>query len=400
MSRVLGTPFHSRAELAASTPEWYRWGDYFVVDIYTDVKEELAAMRERVTVNEMSPLWKLRLSGPDSVELINAVITRDISGQEIDQIIYTPWCNQAGKVVGDGLLLREQEDSFVLVAGPNKDWFSSLSSGLDVDIEDITDTIGILALQGPRSRDVLEAASGRSFSDLAFSRSTLCELGASQVRVIRQGFTGELGYELWVEPKSGEDVWDSLFAVGGPSGLVPAGEYAIDVARVEAGLLIVGSDYKGAGFWSGVGPYPGDRQECSPGELNLGRFVDFSKEHFVGKQALVEERDAGGPSDRLLGLELTEDSISRLREIEFGPVLPRVSRNVYRLNAGAAAVGYVTSLTWGYSLGKVVGLAHVQSSAAIDGNEVSLVWPTKDGEKMLDARLTDLPFRKHVRAVA
>jgi aminomethyltransferase len=396
--RVMGTPFHSRTEAAMSTAEWYRWGDYFVVDVYTDVRQELAAMRERATVNEMSPLWKLSISGPDSLKLINDVVTRDNSGQEVGQIVYTPWCNQEGKVVGDGLILREEEDSFVLVAGPNEDWFKSFSDGLEVDVVDTTDESGILALQGPRSREILESATGTSFSDLAFSRSRICELGGVQVRVIRTGFTGELGYELWVEPDAAEGAWDALFKFGTSLGLVPAGEYAIDIARVEAGLLIIGSDYKGAGPWHGVDSYPDSRQECSPRELNLGRFVDFSKDHFVGRQALVDEETSGGPPYRLIGIELTESAVCKLLESEFGSVLPRVSRTVYQLNQGTQTVGYVTSLTWAYSLGKIIGLAHVQSVVADDGTEVSLVWPSSDEDQhLLDARLTELPFRKHLR---
>ena len=392
-----GTPFHSRTEAATSTAEWYRWGDYVVVDVYDGVRQELAAMREQATVNEMSPLWKLAITGADSLKLINDVVTRDISGQEVGQIIYTPWCNQEGKVVGDGLILREEEDSFILVAGPNDEWFRSFSSGLEVDVVDVTDAFGILAVQGPRSQDVLESSTGTSFSDLPFSRSRTCELGGVEVRVIRQGFTGELGYELWVEPDGAEDVWDALFEFGSPLGLVPAGEHAIDIARVEAGLLIIGSDYRGAGPWHGVDTYPDSRQECSPRELNLGRFVDFSKEHFVGKQALLDEEAGGGPRDRLVGLELTEDSVSKLTEVEFGSVLSRVSRFVYQLSQGAQAVGYVTSLTWAYSLGKIVGLAHVEASVANEGTEVSLVWPLDGQQHLLDAQIVGLPFRKHLR---
>ena len=143
--------------------------------------------------------------------------------------------------------------------------------------------------------------------------------------------------------------------------------------------------------------YPDSRQECSPRELNLGRFVDFSKEHFVGKQALLDEEAGGGPRDRLVGLELTEDSVSKLTEVEFGSVLSRVSRFVYQLSQGAQTVGYVTSLTWAHSLGKIVGLAHVEASVANEGTGVSLVWPLDGQQHLLDARLVGLPFRKHLR---
>jgi aminomethyltransferase len=284
-----------------------------------------------------------------------------------------------------------------LVAGPNEDWFRLFSNDLEVDVVDITGTFGILALQGPKSRDLLESATGGSLADLRFSRSRVCEIGGSEVRVIRQGFTGELGYELWVAPEVAENVWDALFESGAPFDLIPAGEYAIDVARVEAGLLIIGSDYKGAGIWHGVDSYPDNRQECSPGELNLGRFVDFSKEKFVGRQALIEEEAAGGPPDRLIGLELTDDSVRNLMEIEFGPALPKVSRNIYQLTKESEAVGYVTSLTWAYTLKTIVGLAHVDSSAAVEGNEVLLVWLSGDCEYELEGHLTELPFRRHLR---
>lgn len=397
----VGTPFHPRTSAACETPFWYSWPPYHVVDIYTDSRQELRAMREKATLNEMSPLSKIRVSGPDAAAFANRLITRDALAQEVGQVLYAPWCNEHGKVVGDGLVLRLDMNTYMFVAGPSGRWFRSNSAGLDVEIDDVSPHIGILALQGPRSRDVLERATGEDWSQLRFSRLRRTEIGGVEVDVIRQGFTGELGYELWVVADGAVPMWDALTEAGEPYGLRPAGEYAIDIARVEAGLLIIGADYVGAG------PDPfnvhfaeTDQRPSSPFELRLGRFVDFAKQDYVGRQALLDERARGGPPRRMVGLELDWRALVG-RQIERGVMMdlvPRVSREPLPVLDRGRGVGLATSVTWGPSVGKLIGFGHLEKRYAQPSTALSVRWTLGHEQITIDARVVDLPFRAHRRA--
>ena len=222
-----------------------------------------------------------------------------------------------------------------------------------------------------------------------------------EVDVIRQGFTGELGYELWVAADGAVAMWDALIEAGEPHGLRPAGEYAIDIARVEAGLLIIGSDYVGAG------PDPfavhfaeTDQRPSSPFELRLGRFVDFAKDDFVGKQALLEEQAAGGPPRRMVGLELDWRALVRL-QLERGvmmEMLPRVGRDPLPVMREDRGIGLATSVTWGPSVGKLIGFGHIEKAHKRSGTSLSVRWSIGDEHIVIDARVVDLPFRPHRRA--
>ena len=400
-SGPMGTPFHARTSAACETTCWFSWPPYHVVDIYTDFQQELRAMRTAATLNEMSPLSKIRVSGRDAPRLVHRLITRDAIAQQVGQVLYAPWCNQDGKVVGDGLVLRLDETTYMFVAGPSDQWFTSNAAGLDVQIEDISPTIGILALQGPRSRDVLEGASGEDWSQLPFSRLRRTEIGGVEVDVIRQGFTGELGYELWVAADGAVAMWDALVEAGEPHGLRPAGEYAIDIARVEAGLLIIGSDYMGAG------PDPfnvhfaeTDQRPSSPFELRLGRLVDFTKDDFVGKRPLLEEQAAGGPPRRMVGLELDWRALVNF-QLELGmmmEILPRVRTSPLPVMWNDRGIGLATSITWGPTVGKLIGLGHIEKAYEQSGTPLSVCLSMGDEQIMIDARVVDLPFRPHRRA--
>ena len=398
----VGTPFHSRTAAEVQTGAWFPWPPYITPDIYTDFREELAAMRTAATLNEMSPLSKIRITGPDAPLLADRIIPRDAISQAVGQILYSPWCNESGKVVADGLIFRFGENDYVFVAGPQEKWFSMNAGDLDVEIEDISPTIGILALQGPNSTAVLEAATGEDWGDLAFSRITKTRIGGVDVDVSRQGFTGETGYELWVGADDAVAMWDGLVAVGDPHGLRPAGEYAIDVARVEAGLLIIGADYVGAGP-DPTPSHPDDRSlmaPCSPFELRLGRLVDFEKEHFIGKQALLDEQAAGGPPLRMIGLSLDWQAMLR-HQIESGvlaDMFPRVHPIPFPVLQGADRVGYATSVTWSPTVGMLIGLGHIDTDLAKPGRQLSVLWSAAGEEVEVPAEVVSLPFRPYRRA--
>lgn len=397
----VGTPFHKRTAAAVETASWYPWPPYIVPDIYTDFREELAAMRTAATLNEMSPLSKTRIRGPDAARLANRLLPRNALTQDVGQILYSPWCNEEGKMVADGLVFRFGEEEYVFVAGPQEQWFTMNAGGLDVEVDDISPSIGILALQGPESTEVLEGATGQDWSSLGFSRMRKTDIGGASVDVSRQGFTGEVGYELWVSPEGACPMWDALMEAGGEYGLRPAGEYAIDIARVEAGLLIIGADYMGAG----PDPTPPvddvtQMRECSPFELRLGRFIDFDKPDFVGRQALMDEQAAGGAPRRMVGLSIDWRAMLeyQLERGEFVQMFPRVHDMPLPVIDSGERVGYATSVTWGPSVGMLIGLGHIDRASANLGAQLSVLWSANGQTVEIAAEVVRLPFRPHRRA--
>jgi len=355
-------------------------------------------------MGEMSPLSKCVISGPDASGFVDRLITRDASKLGVGQVVYTPWCTDEGKVVTDGLVFRIDEQAYRFTSDPSYDWFVSQAAGLDVSVDDVTDELGILALQGPYSRDVLEHATGRDWSDLDFSRMDRAEIDGVPVEVARQGFTGELGFEILTPYEGGDRVWDSIAAAGENMRIRPVGEYAIDVARVEAGLLIPGPDYANAGP-DPVGSHTISATEeeyiSSPFELGMGGLVDLNKEDFVGQQALIEEQAAGGPSRRLLGLDIDWRAIVALHlECDVPPnVSPRVRWEALAVYAGGARIGRASSVTWGPSVRKLIGFGHLDRRYAEPGATVSVEWPMPGGEfGQVNARIVTLPFLSHRRA--
>ncbi len=397
----VGTPFHSRSSAAVETSSWFPWPPYIVPDVYTDFNEELAAMRTAATLNEMSPLSKTRISGPDAPLLADRILTRNAVGQEVGQILYSPWCNEAGRMVADGLVFRFGEHEYVFVAGPQKQWFEMNAGEFDVEIADISASIGILALQGPLSTKVLEAATGQDWSDLRFSRMRETYIGGARVDVSRQGFTGEVGYELWVSPEGAGVMWDVLTEAGRRYALRPAGEYAIDIARVEAGLLIIGADYMGAG----PDPTPpvddvSQMRECSPSELRLGRFVDFDKPDFIGRQSLLDEQAAGGPPRRMVGLSIDWRAMleHQIERGELAEMFPRVHHTPLPVLDSGSRVGYATSVTWGPTVGMLIGLGHLDKESASSEAKLSVLWSANGQTVEIGATVANLPFNRHKRA--
>ena len=310
------TPFHRGTVGRMASTWWFGWGGYVVPDVYTDPVSELRAIRGGVSMNEMSPIPKIEVRGPDAAACVDYLITRDASRMEVGHAWYTPWCTHDGKVVADGIVFRFEPERFVFSGDRCETFFEKEAretAGFDVEIADVTDDHGILAMQGPRSRDVLEAVTGESWGSLRFSTFRAAEIDGVPVNVARQGFTGELGFELWVERPGGERVWEAVASAGAPFGIQPAGEYAIDIARVEAGLILISADYTGAGPdapSADTAPNPADF--VTPYELGLGHCVKLDKAtEFIGREALAAEHRRG-PSRRVVGLTFDVEGVVRL----------------------------------------------------------------------------------------
>ncbi len=390
----IGTPFHSRTAPLNQTTWWYGWNGYVIPDVYTDPIHELSAVREAAAVIDMSPLPKFELSGPDAPQVIDYLITRDATKLEVNQIYYTPLCDERGKLIADGLVFRIDETTYRLSLDNCYRWLSQQAQGYEVEVRDITADFGLLSLQGPKANAVLEAATGKDWSDLPFSRRRVVSIAGVEVDLARQGFTGERGYELWVRADDGPIVWESIWQAGQPFGLQAAGEYAIDMARVEAGLIVISADYTGAGPDPRCADVPVSEQNmASPFEMGLGRFVDFDGGDFIGKLVLREEYVQGVPR-QLTGLEIDWPQIvTAFTERGLPPdVSPRVSWDALEAVFEDRCIGRATSITWSPTIGKMIGFGCLEAPLNKTGTRLKICWPVADEKVQVAAAVVDLPF--------
>ena len=353
----VGTPFHPRTAPLNRKMQWREWSGYFASSVYADAHDiEYNAIREAAALIDVSPLYKYAVSGPDALRLVDRVITRDATKLAPGGVLYTPWCDEHGKVVDDGTIHRLDDGRYRWTAAdPQLRWLRQNSAGLDVTITEETEATAALALQGPLSRDVLEAATGESFADLRYFRRRASKIGKVKVDVSRTGYTGDLGYEVWIPTEGAVKVWDALIAAGKAYGIRPAGMLALDVVRLEAGLILLEVDYTSARH--AMNP----EQNFSPGEIGLGRLVDFDKGDFVGRLALEREVKAGGPARRLVGLQLDWYDIEGLYDAQGLPpaISPTVGRDPVPVFAGGRQVGRATSHGWSPILKQAIALASV-----------------------------------------
>ena len=386
----VGTAFHPRTSQLNTKMTWGEWAGYYAAAVYADFHDiEYNAIRESAGVIDASPLYKYLVSGADAQRLIDRVITRDATKLQVDQVFYTPWCDERGKVMDDGTVTRLDETTYrVTSADPCYRWFLLNAAGLDVQVDDVSETLAALALQGPRSREILEAATRSEWSDVKYFRRRRTEIGGIEVDVTRTGYTGDLGYELWIPSEAAVEVWDAVFEAGAAFGIRPAGIRALDVARVEAGLILIEVEYTSARHAMTA------EQEYSPFEIGLGRLVDFGGADFVGRRALLAEQRAGGPPRQLVGLEIDWSGIERLFANHDLPpaVSPMVSRDPTPLFKEGRQVGRATSTTWGPTLKKMIALASVERALEPPGTRVSVEWTVEGERGKVGATVVPLPF--------
>jgi aminomethyltransferase len=373
--------------------QWREWSGYFASSVYADHHDiEYNAIREAAALIDVSPLYKYLVHGADAPRLVDRVITRDATKLAVGAVFYTPWCDEDGKVVDDGTVHRLAETEYRWTAAdPQLRWLRMNSAGLDVQVDDVSEEVAALALQGPFSRAVLEAASGQSFDDLRYFRRRASRIGDVDIDVSRTGYTGDLGYELWVPADRAIEVWDRVMQAGTAYAIRPAGMVALDVVRLEAGLILLEVDYTSARH--AVIP----EQAYSPFEIGLGRLVAIDKPaDFVGRRALAAERKAGGPPRRLVGLELDWGDIEALYAAQgLPPTAPAiVSRSplpVYAEGAGRQ-IGRVTSSGWSPILKTAIALGSVPAAHAAVGTRVAVEWTVEARRGRVSGRVVELPF--------
>jgi aminomethyltransferase len=391
----VGTPFHPRTAPLNRKMQWREWSGYFTSSAYADAHDiEYNAIREAAALIDVSPLYKYRLTGRDATRLVDRVITRDATRIQVGQVVYTPWCDEHGKVIDDGTVHRVAESEYRWTAAdPQYRWLALNAAGLDVSIEDVSESVAALALQGPFSRAVLEAATGESFADFGYfrRRASSIRVGRRKVAidVSRTGYTGDLGYELWIPADDAPAAWDALMAAGDAWAIRPAGMLALDVARLEAGLILLEVDYVSARH--AMNP----EQHYSPFELGLGRLVSFDKEDYVGCRALRAEQARGGPARRLVGLVLDWYDIEGLYDAQGLPpaISPSVDRaDVPVFDAAGRQVGRATSRGWSPILKQAIALASVPPALERPGTRLGVEWTVEGRRGRVAAVVTGLPF--------
>lgn len=383
------TPFHPRTAPLNQPQNWRRWAGYAAAGQYEMTHErEYWAIRNAAALFDVSPLMKYLIEGPDAARLLDRVVTRNVQRMTIGQVVYTPWCDAEGKVLDDGTITRLDETTFRLTAAePNLRWLEMNAVGMDVSITDVSERLAALSLQGPKARVILNRCAEIPLDGLKYFRAMENAIAGVPLTISRTGYTGDLGYELWIPAESALPVWDAITAAGADFGLAPAGILALDVARVEAGLILLDADYTPA-HHALI-----EARKSSPFELGLGWAVNLEKPFFNGKPALAAEK-ARGPAWKLVGLEVDWVGMERLyREVGLPPqISPFTVRASLPVRVGKTQVGYASSSAWSPLLKKYIALAHLQRPYFEPGTAVLLEVTVEHQRKFAPARVVHLPF--------
>lgn len=393
----IGSAFHARTAPLAGSLSFRDWAGYYAVSAYeTHHDHEYNAIRNACAVIDISPLFKYLVHGPGATRLVNRIITRDAARLQAGQVWYTPWCDEDGTVIDDGTVTRLGEDAYRWTAAhPNYRWLVENAHGLDVAIDDISEQVAALALQGPMSRALLQAVSAAPIDHLKYFRATRTEIAGVPVDVSRTGYTGDLGYEIWMPWDRAIAVWDALAGAGSAFDLHAAGMLALDVARVEAGLLLIDVDFQSSR------KALIDSQKYTPAELGLGRLVDLQKPAFIGRRALLEEQRRGHRR-QIVGLELEWTAVEALYEAVGLPpaVAAQTSRVAVPVYSGRTQVGRATSTTWSTILKKMIALATVDRPHFAIHSRVEMEVTVDATRHRAPARVVPTPFFNPPRKVA
>jgi aminomethyltransferase len=374
---LLKTPFHERARALAQVDSFIPWAGYTTVDVFTTMEQEYFAIRNAATLYDLTPMVKYRVTGPDAVAYLNRLVTRDIAKLKADRVSYCVWCNDAGHLIDDGTIFRLGAGEYrICTAERQIDWLLDSAIGFDVEIEEITEQIAALAVQGPTSCAVLKALGLQGIEKLKPFEISYFTLQANPLTVSRTGFTGDLGYEVWMEPEAAEAVWDALMEAGRSRGIRAIGSQALNAARIEAGFLLPNVDFVSAEHTIRTG------RDRSPLELGLGWLVDFRKGHFTGRRALLNE-SIQGLRRQLVGLDIAGNK-------------PAHNALLYSDDSGRREIGSVTSAIWSPTCKRNIALAIVDAPHFHVGSTVwaeiylnrELVWE----RRMSRALVVERPF--------
>jgi aminomethyltransferase len=374
---LLRTPFHERARALSQLDSFIPWNGYTTVDVFSTVEHEYFAIRNASTLYDLSPMAKYRITGPDALRFMNRLVTRDLAKLKPNRVAYAVWCDDEGHLIDDGTVFRLGESEYRLCAQERQlDWLLDSAIGYDVEIADVTEAIAGLALQGPTSCAILKQLGLAGVERLKPFDIGSFALDGTALTLSRTGFTGDLGYEVWMDPRDAEPVWDRLMAAGHSRGLRPLGSRALNIARIEAGFLLPNVEFLSAERTLRVG------RERSPFELGLDWLVDFEKGHFTGRRALLAKQRASTPR-RLVGVDIDGNK-------------PAHNALVYSARSGRKQIGSVTSAIWSPTCKRNLAYALLDAPYVSVGTEVwveiyvnsELTWE----RRMRSARVVDKPF--------
>ncbi len=388
----VGTAFHDRTFALCQSLNYREWSGYYTVSSYEVHHEhEYNAIRNAAALIDISPLYKYIVEGKDATKLVNRVITRDINKVKPGQVIYCCWCDEQGHVIDDGTITRLAENKYRWTAAdPSLRWFRQNGLNMDVQISDISEQVAALALQGPTSGNLLKSVAEADIANLKYFRMTSGKIAGVPVDISRTGYTGDLGYEIWIPMTAGHEavkVWDALMEKGRQFDIHAAGMLALDVARVEAGLLLIEVDY----ISSKKALIP--EQKYSPYELGFGKMVHLDKENFVGKTALAQQKKSG-VARQLVGLEMDWVEIEERYE-KFGltPAAPSQASRVHvPVYMGSKQVGKATTTTWSPLLKKMIALASVDTAHSRPGATLQMEITIEAVRQKVTATVAKLPF--------
>ena len=383
------SPFFDRTSKLNESQEWRRWSGYLSATNYELTHEnEYFAIRTKAALLDITPLYKYLIQGPDALRFLDRLVTRNINICKVGQVMYTPWCDEDGKVIDDGTVQRLSERKFrITSAEPNLEWFKYNAAGMDLTISDDSVNTAALALQGPNSRAILNIVSSDSLDSLKFFWMMETRFGDIPVSISRTGYTGDLGYEIWMDSKDALSVWDLLMDKGKPFGITPTGLQALDIARIEAGLILLDVDYISSRHAIV------ESRKSSPYELGLGWAVKMKKKDFIGKRALEAEL-ARGSEWEFVGIDIQWTELEdHYRKVGLAPGLPgtawRASTPLYKSNE---QVGYATSGCWSPILKRYIALAHVKSDYAQSGSTLDFELKVEHYRKVTPAIVVKTPF--------
>ena len=386
----IGTPFHERTFALCESLNYREWSGYYTVSAYEMHHDhEYNAIRNATALIDISPLFKYRVTGKDATRLVDRIITRDTQKVAVGQVIYTPWCDEHGKVIDDGTISRLEENVYRWTAAdPSLRWFTQNATGLDVQIADISESVAALAVQGPTSgrmlKDVVEDA---DIENLKYFRVTKGRIAGVSVEVSRTGYTGDLGYEIWMPAENALRIWDTLSEQGKAFDIKPAGMLALDVARIEAGLLLIDIDFNSSKK-ALIEP-----QKYSPFEMGLGRLVSLEKNRFIGQAALSAEQKRGS-AKQIVGLEIDWPAVERIYEQvglppAVSPIASRVAVPVYN---NGTQLGKATSTTWSPTLKKMIALGTLKKDFTKPGSRVEIEITVEAARHRVPAIVAKTPF--------
>jgi aminomethyltransferase len=389
--------FHERTLQLCESLNYRDWAGYYAVSAYeTHHEHEYNAIRNACALIDVSPLFKYRVSGRDAARLVDRVITRDAKKLAGGQVYYTPWCDEDGKVIDDGTVTRVAEQVYRWTAAdPNLRWITENARGLEVTVEDISEQVAAVALQGPTSARLLKEVSTAPIESLKYFRATSGSIAGVPVDISRTGYTGDLGYEIWMPWDAALRVWDAIVERGRAFDLHPTGMLALDVARIEAGLLLIDVDFHSSR------KAMIEAQKYSPSELGLARLVDLAKGPFVGRKALVDEHRRGA-ARQIVGLEIEWTEVERLYEaVGLPPTAPatasRIPVPVYR---DGRQVGRATSTTWSTMLKKLIALATIDAPHYALGTQLEIEVTVEAVRHHATATVVRTPFFNPARKTA